>query len=224
MIEPVIDVDGVRLYEGDCRDVLDSLKIPANAGWVIDPPWQLSIALPVGTNKLVFSDGGRIGSAVAQYGPPTWVFTWDCVSSWYTKNRPLRRAKYALWYGAASEYVFDGAHYGGERQNVARVVQNSRGAYLFQQDSRGKHLSDVFTHPITALHKFGPSHEKPLEWIRMLIANCFAGAPLIIDPFCGSGVVLDACRSMGMQAIGIEMDPVAVHAIRSRLSQTVIVA
>ncbi len=219
---PVFDQDGVALYCGDARDVLNSLIIPETAGWVIDPPWDQQILTPMGARKLVFCDGHRQRDAIQFHGAPAWIFTWDCVSSWYVKGKPLRRAKYALWYGPTGEYVFDGAHYGGERSESPRVVQNSRGAYMFQADRRGKHLSDVFQYPITKLHANGHKHEKPVEWMKMLIANCFAACPVVLDPFCGSGATLDACRQIGKPAIGIEIDPALCSQIAQRLAQGVL--
>lgn len=221
---PVIDADGVRLFCGDARQVLPTLDIPENAGWVIDPPWDQQILTPMGARKLVFCDGHRQRDAIQFHGAPAWIFTWDCVSSWYVKGKPLRRAKYALWYGPTGEYVFDGAHYGGERADAPRVVQNSRGAYVFQADTRGKHLSDVFQYPITKLHANGHKHEKPIEWLKMLIANCFSACPVVVDPFCGSGATIDACRQLGKPAIGIEIDPATCDQIAQRLAQGVLVA
>lgn len=223
-MSPELSIDGVLLYQGDARDVIPLLSIPNDAGWIIDPPWDVQIIVPHGARRLVFCDGQRAMDAISFHGAPNWIFTWDCVTSWYTKNRPLRRAKYALWYGPLGEYVFDGAHYGGVRDGGARVVCNTRGSYLFEQDTRGKHLSDVFSHPITSLHKNGHRHEKPVEWMKMLIANCFHNCTLIVDPFAGSGSALDACRQIGKSAIGIEIDPDACKKISERLSQAVIVA
>lgn len=224
--EPFVSVDGVTLYHGDARELLPTLQLPDDAGWIIDPPWDENVLVPHGARRIVFCDGHRQRDAIAFHGPPTWIFTWDCVSSWYTKNRPLRRAKYALWYGIAGEYVADGALHGGDRSHErARVVSNSRGAYLFQADTRGKHLSDVFSAPITALHsRGGHKHEKPLEWVMMLIANCLAPCSVIVDPFAGSGSTLDACRAIGKRCIAIEIDMGACEQIRDRLSQAVLIA
>lgn len=222
---PVIDIDGVQLFCGDSRELLPTLQIPEDAGWIIDPPWDTDVLVRHGSRRIVFCDGHRQRDVIAFHGAPTWIFTWDCVSSWYTKNRPLRRAKYAFWYGVSGEYVMDGSHYGGPRDDdPPRLVTNSRGAYLFQADARGKHLSDVYSHPITKLHADGHKHEKPLEWVRMLIANCLAPCSVVVDPFAGSGVVMEACRSIGKRCVAIEIDRSACDGIVRRLSQSVIVA
>jgi len=217
---PFFSDEYVSIFAGDARDVLPRLTIPPDAGWILDPPWDVDIDVNPGDRKVVFCDGLRQRDVIERYGAPAWIFTWDCVSSWYTKGRPLRRAKYAMWYGELSEYVFDGAHYGGARPAVARSVTNPRGEYMFTADRRGRHMSDVFSSPITALHARGTHrHEKPIEWVSMLIANCLGACSVIVDPFCGSGVSMEACRRLQKMAIGVEIDPAACATISQRLGQ-----
>jgi len=169
-----------------------------------DPPWDMELKKPdLGYRSiLVFSDGRRARQSIEMFGAPTWVFVWDCVSSWYTPNRPLQRHKLAFWYGDVGSYDFDGAHYGdaGEVRNIA----NTRGSYQFVPDPRGKHLSDLFSLAITKLHSESEhSHSKPSDWVRMLIANCSDGA--VYDPFLGSGTALIAAEQTGRKCFGIEI-------------------
>jgi len=217
---PHTKTDTVTLYCGDSATLLH--MAPENSLWIIDPPWEIDVFMPTDVPRIVFCDGGRFGGVIDIHGAPSWVFTWDCVSSWYTKNRPLRRAKYALFYGSMSSYRFDGAHYGGTRSADPRVVRNTRSEYLFTPSAKGRHLSDVFVQPITQLHKNGHKHEKPLDWMRMLIANCIGSCSSVFDPFAGSGASLDAARTLGIPSIGIELDPLCCDSIASRLGQSVI--
>ena len=223
--EPFYEERGVTLYNGDAAEILPAISLPADAGWVIDPPWDASIALAPGVRKIVMCDGWRQQDVFRVHGAPNWIFTWDCISSWYTRGRPLRRAKYAFWYGPLDEYVCDGAMHGGERESAPHLVRNSRGSYLFEPNPRGKHLADVFASPITSLHAGGGHrHEKPGEWIKMLIANCMGRAPLIVDPFAGSGSTVDACRQLGIPVVAIDIDRSCCEHIVSRISQAVISA
>jgi DNA modification methylase len=97
-------------------------------------------------------------------------------------------------------------------------VKNSRGAYEFNPDPRGKHLSDVFSQPITKLHSEGDGsehkHSKPIDWMRMLIANCSEG--VIVDPFAGSGTSIIAGEQLGRPVVACEIDPANVDVIVSR--------
>jgi len=215
MTAPYAEIGAISIYHGDCRDILPLLEIPHNAGWIYDPPWDIEVDIRVGERIIAFCDGFRASDVFIKFGAPTWVFTWDCVSSWYTPNRPLRRAKYAFWYGDIVEYNFSGAFYGSPC-GKSRTVTNTRGTYVFEPDERGKHLSDVYSHPITR-RETGHPHEKPTDWVRLLIGNCMGAAPIIVDPFLGSGSTLRAALQLGIPAIGIEIEEAVCEAAAKTL-------
>jgi hypothetical protein len=176
---------------------------------IYDLDWDSKVVLPEFEWKgiIAYCDGFRAADVIKKFGAPTWIFTWDGYTSWYTPNRPLRRSKYALWFGKIDEYNFNGAHYGdaGDECNVS----NTRGSYRFIPDPRGKHLSDVFSLHLPRLHSDGyHPYEKPLDWVRLLIGNCFPGN--VFDPFLGAGGTLLACDQLGKQCIGIEINPLYV--------------
>jgi hypothetical protein len=187
---------------------------------VFDPPWDADCASSPPCveydSLLAFTDCQRLSDVVSLFGEPAWLFVWDCVSSWYTPNRPLKRGKLAAWFGDVKAYNPDGSHYGDAGQK--REVKNSRGAYEFSPDPRGKHLSDVFSQPITKLHSEGDGsehkHSKPIDWMRMLIANCSEG--VIVDPFAGSGTSIIAGEQLGRPVVACEIDPANVDVIVSR--------
>lgn len=165
-----------------------------------DPPWDMDIPdFSHSKEVIALCDGRRAKDVVNRFGAPDWVFTWDCVSSWYTPNRPLQRAKYAFAY-----FDFKNCTPGAFRlgnPGKSRIVSNTRGEYLYVPDGE-KRLSDVFSYPITS-HKNHP-HQKPVEWIAFLISTCFS-LP-VIDPFCGSGAVAAACDDINVDSIHYEID------------------
>lgn len=196
-----------------CNDS-SMIPIPENCGVFFDPPWDIDYVKPISSSILAFTDCQRQNDVISMLGAPAWIFVWDCVSSWYTPNRPLRRSKLCLWYGDLSRYDFNGSHYGDAGQQ--RKISNTRGDYMFTPDPRGKHLSDVFQMPITKLHSDSEhSHSKPIDWVRMLIANCLA-EPLVFDPYAGSGASMIACEQLNKSCISVEIDPVYVDLIISR--------
>lgn len=206
-------LDSHKVY---CADSTQ-LSPPSADCLIFDPPWDVPAALqkPQGSYKsiLAFTDGRRIGDVVSLFGAPTWLFTWDCVSSWYTPNRPLQRAKHCLWYGDVEKYDPDGSHYGDSGDT--RTVSNTRGSYKFVPDPRGKHLSDVFSHPITKLHSESEhSHSKPVDWMRMLLGNTSTGT--IYDPFLGSGTSLIAAEQLKRSCYGVELNPQYVDLVIRR--------
>jgi len=194
-----------KLICGDCTDaavVAQLGKLPCNLFY--DPSWDGGFQVPEGKweSTLAFCDGFRAGTIIDLLGSPAWVFIWDCVTSWYTPNRPLRRGKLALWYGNLTDYNFNGAHYGEPLE--AHTVRNTRGEYDFVPDQRGKHLSDVFQMGITQIHK-SHKHEKPFDWVRLLVGNCLIGD--VYDPFAGSGTTGIACERLGRKSRMIEIEP-----------------
>jgi DNA modification methylase len=62
-------------------------------------------------------------------------------------------------------------------------------------------------------------HEKPIELLKDLIKDCTFPGGKIIDPFAGSGVTLEACRSLDRRYIGIEKDKKFHEGIEKRLKQ-----
>jgi hypothetical protein len=207
------------LWCGDGRELIVSRS------WgtlVVDPPWD-AIDLngqwaSSAESVIAFTDGQRAADVVTAFGSPAWVFTWDCISSWYTPNRPLRRGKLAFWYGNINSYRMDGAFY-GEHDGGARTVTNSRGSYVHVPDPRGKHLSDVFSLPITKFHSESEHHHaKPVDWVRMLIGNC-GGTGDIGDPFAGSGTSLIAAEQLGLACHAAEIDPAWCDVIVRRWEQ-----
>jgi hypothetical protein len=180
---------------------------------VFDPPWDAGVKMNLRKNTIAFSDGQRVADLTNLFGAPTWVFAWDCVTSWYTPNRPLKRMKVCLWYGEINTYDPEGSHYGNAGEE--RLVTNTRGSYTFKPNPKGKHLSDVFSQAITQLHSDSEhSHGKPIDWVRMLIANCSSGD--IYDPFLGSGTTLIAAEQLGRKCYGMEISPAYCDVIVKR--------
>lgn len=197
-----------RLICGDCTDaavvarVMDGERAQT---LVFDPEWDAMPEAMIGFDSvLAFCDGATMGDVVSRFGAPAWVFAWDCVTSWYTPNRPLRRMKLCAWYGDVTRYQFDGWHYGDAGD--VRTVANTRGEYQFVPDPRGKHLSDLFQQPITVAHSDGlHNHSKPVDWVTLLIANCTVGH--VFDPYSGSGTSMVACHRLERRCFAAEIEP-----------------
>jgi len=189
---------------------LNAGQLPACA--IFDPEWDSVPAVNLPPDKLVFTDGLRCGEAITMHGVPRWIFVWDGVTSWYVAKQPLWRAKFALWYGSAA-FDLDGSHYGTPGDDA--TVTNPRGSYRYKSDPRGKHLADIFQRPLTQEHHDGPSHSKPVDWVRLLVADCMPNG-VIFDPFIGSGTTLIAAEQLGRRCYGMEIAPRYVDVIVKR--------
>ena len=202
------------LFQGDGDSFYREFAPTTQHTLVFDPPWDIATRFDVrnSDNILAFCDGYRAGDIITMLGPPTWIFVWDCVTSWYTPNRPLKRVKLCLWYGSIEDYNCNGYKIESEaRKN--RIVKNSRGSYLFTPQ-HGKYLSDLYQYPITKLHSGSAHrHSKPIEWVTALIGNVLRPGDAVIDPFAGSGSSLIAARTLGVNWIGCDIDPAAINQI-----------
>lgn len=61
-------------------------------------------------------------------------------------------------------------------------------------------------------------NEKPLELCLKLIALCSERGETVLDPFCGSGAIGEACKILDRSYIGWDNDPVWVEKASNRIS------
>lgn len=188
----------VRLGDGVANAANESERCDT---LLFDPPWDMNIGeFPAFRKTLAFCDGFRAGDIVHRFGAPTWVFTWDCVSSWYTPNRPLRRAKYCFAYFNISDCAPRAFRFG--YAGKPRIVSNTRGTYAYVPEGE-KMFSDVYSSPITQ-RKANHSHAKPIEWIAYLMS--VVSASRVYDPFAGSGAGSCAGIDAGIPVKAFEID------------------
>jgi DNA modification methylase len=213
-------IGSATLYCGDAYKI----DVPEHDYIVFDPDWdkinsEWAVNACSEGDVLAFCDGGRFGDVVnAVSRTISWVFTWDCVSSWYVPSRPLRRAKYAILFSDAMRYRNAQPIRPRDASDRTRVVKNTRGEYLFTPDEQGVQLSDVYRRPITEFSATRiASHEKPIEWIRAILLNTTARDCVIYDPFMGGGVFAEVCLEFGMKYIGVEINEVLFDTVVNRL-------
>ncbi|HQA98603.1 MAG TPA: DNA methyltransferase, partial [Clostridia bacterium] len=83
----------------------------------------------------------------------------------------------------------------------------------------GKHLSDIFQMPLPQLHNDGfHPYEKPLDWVRLLIGDCFSGNS-VFDPFLGCGNTALACQQLGKSCVGIDIEPMYIAFLLEQFSK-----
>ena len=192
----------------------DATSINCNSTILVyDPPWDNMI--PVDFDRelvLYFCDPHRASDAISIVGMPDYWFVWDCVSSWYVPNRPLKRAKFCMvrtkrkWNATAALL---------DKPQPAKCVMNTRGIYVSEARS-GTQLSEVYTRPITQMDKLY-GHEKPIEWIRAIIAGFSVQSDTLYDPFAGSGAVAVASMQLGVKSTHVEINESRFNLICNRL-------
>lgn len=216
-----------RLLCGDSTGISNVEKVLCGNDWdvlVFDPPYEIeelyqSAMLPFQENKklLVFWDFKRFaiaGKWPIEFGwTPQYEFIWDCVTSWYTPNRPLARHKACGYFAKDPYFNFDKAiiHDGKERK--AGIVKNTRGECDYKPLDGAVHIRTVESFPNASegdVHK----HGKPVQWITAIFNGI--GGEKYLDLFGGGGTTLCVCESLGKKSYTIELNPESCNAIISR--------
>ena len=197
-MKPTWESNGVRLYLGDCLDVLPTLGAGSVDAVVTDPPYGIGVC-----NR---SDGGGVCSAKSGnkvYGRSTW------------DAQPPPNELFELLLGLAVPTVIWGGNYyplpptrcwliwdkKQRRFSLADAEMawtNLNKATRIFDYSRGEAARENRCHPT----------QKPLP----LMMWCMDKAKvlpdqIVLDPFMGSGTTGVACVQTGRKFIGIEIDP-----------------
>ncbi len=163
MSDPVLDIEGIRLFHGDARELMVGLIMERRrigdpyGTLVVDPPYDQPELIEYIANLrgafgdvLVFTDPRWLGRVVELFGAPVWLFVWDTVNTWNAgANKPLARSKLCLWYSQDPAYNRDGYLYGDPPP-----AKHHPGTRF--EPAAGRRLADVWTESLRWLHH--PAH------------------------------------------------------------------
>lgn len=240
MPEPYYVDDHVVLYLGDMREVLPALGLQADLVCT-DPPYaETSLAWdrwPNGWPSLAAQAASSMwcfGSMRMLLDRRTdfheWKLSQDVIweksnGSGFARDRFRRVHEIAThWYRGDWRDI----HHETPRTAYTGPDKSARG-----RDSRTPHTGAIGAHTYVddgtrlarsvvkagavRFHRRHPT-EKPVELLTPLIQYACPVGGLVLDPFAGSGSTLDAARSVGRRAIGIEADERFCEAAASRLA------
>ncbi len=228
-MSPYFEADGVAIYHGDARDVLEALDVRVDL-LLTDPPYGQGFAgKGDNTRKAnVRADGARQGVRVARQvlalscelmGPDAHAYLfchWESWPDFYDAASAYLAIKNALiWHkdrggmgDTELEYArdYEVALFGcmpGERRPL---LGRRDGAVL-----RG------FA-PVDSKIRLHPT-EKPVSLCRYLISKSAPPGGLVLDPFAGSGPVGVAARELGRRAVLVELEELYCERAARRLEQ-----
>lgn len=191
-----------RIGCGSAEDAafVDAVLAGATPGAaVIDPPWHQRCPAPEAARRaaarFILTDNSWMHEVATTWGVPNLLLIWDCVSTDVRAGRrPLKQAKFCLFYGDPSAYNWRGDTWDRRLPRPARTT--------------GCQLGEIFRMSIGALYRVGQPHQKPIDWIRRLIGCLSQG--VVLDPYLGSGTTLIACEQLGRPCRGMDRDPAQV--------------
>lgn len=243
------DHAGITIYHGRCEDVLGGIE--GAALLLSDPcygttqlEWDVPVDLPTFWS-LAYRACLPTALQVLFSAQP---FTTDLISSnrkrwryeiiWHkvlptgfldANRRPLRAHEniqvFAEKFGG-STYNPQTTPCKPEREHRSAVRGRQAGHY----GEAPTQFNGIVTkrHPVDVLrfsngHGGTSDHEtkKPLDLMMWLVASFSNPGDLVIDPFCGSGTTLEACKRLGRRAIGIDIRESCCETSARRLSQEV---
>ena len=214
-IRPYYEHAGITIYHGDCRDVLPQLP---NVDLVLtDPPYGIGVEYasfhdtPEELAVLIREVFPLLQTAapvvaltpgitnVHAWPKPRWILAWVQLNAqgargfWgFNEWQPIM-----VW--GTDPFLKRGM---GARQDVIKTIANPDGLSRWLREN----------HPCI----------KPLpSWKKIMAGLSPPGTKCIIDPMMGSGTSLHAAKSLGMRAIGIEIEERYCEIAAKRLSQEV---
>ncbi len=123
-------------------------------------------------------------------------WTWRNLGTWWKPGIRMQKGRFS----SSAEYVV----YATNGPNDGDGQTSPQNVYKAAPDDDRDHIA-----------------QKPLEVMRWVLGLTRADA-LVLDPFMGSGSTLAAAKSLGMRAIGIEVDERYCEVAANRLRQEVL--
>ena len=207
----------VRLYQGDCRDIVPALTEEIDLV-LTDPPYG------IGWDTDGRSRGGR-------YFPPIIGDDAPFDPAWLLSRFPrlvlFGANHYADRLPASPSWVVWDKRVGmasNDQADCELAWTNLGGpARMFRQlwNGGGGRRKDNPTARRGEPVSFHPT-QKPLGLMRWLIERHSRPGDLILDPYAGSGTTLRAAKDLGRRAIGIEIEPLYCETAARRLAQEVL--
>jgi site-specific DNA-methyltransferase (adenine-specific) len=244
--EPYFQDEHVALYLGDMQEILPTLDVKADCV-VTDPPygdtslewdrWPTgwpTLAATVTDSMWCFASMRMLLDQAGEF--KAWRMSQDIVwekhnGSGFAADRFKRVHEFAVhWYRGAWKDCYKQPQH-TQDATARQVHRKQRPPHTGQIDESsyvsvdgGPRLMRSVMH-VRSMHgrAIHPT-EKPLAVVDPLIRYACPPGGLVLDPFAGSGSTLDAARSSGRRAIGIEANEAYAEKAACRLSQPLLIA
>lgn len=205
--------DRCTIINADCRDVLDSMKLPAGSIVVTDPPYGISHK----SNGQIFQNADAIAGDES-------LELADAVRAWCERmNLPLAMffSPYRPMDGWRSVLVWDkGGHVGGGGDRATCWKRDFELIGVERNEPlNGQRDSAVLRFRALLPPPSGHFAEKPVGLIKYLIQKMIGPVGVVVDPFAGSGTTLRAAKDLGAPCIGIEIEEKWCQVAARRLEQ-----
>jgi DNA modification methylase len=245
----VYDHDGIKLYQGDCVELMDSIPEESVSLILTDPPYMISkeIKISRGRNKMKFK-GSDIDYNFGEWDKFESLNDYlEFTMQWATMCAKILRkgGMFCSYYDKdkinfLSKFLQDNKfklkrYFADIKSNpvpqARKVGWMSGWEMLGMWQKEGGELTynyelgqqaDYYIRPIvgnsTNETRYHPT-QKPVQLIKLFVNYWTKEGDTVLDPFCGSGTTLIACKELNRNAIGIEQDYRYCEIVKKRLVQ-----
>jgi site-specific DNA-methyltransferase (adenine-specific) len=220
-LQPYYQDDRVKIYHGDCREVLPALDLRPDS-IVADPPFKLSQSYSknVDADNLdavaAIQDLSRMLLGQVEAGTVAAVF-YDNRIMPFGLNA-FQRAGWQYLRMLAFYRRWGNAHqlHGWMSTTDPVLIFASPGA---KPRFYGGWAHDCFIRSSPEAEDAGHNAQKPLGFVRQIVERLTPEGGLVLDPTMGSGTTLVAATQSGRRAIGIEKEERHCETAAERLQQ-----
>lgn len=228
-------IDGVTLYNGDCFDVMESIKsqsvnlvfcdLPYKKTALkwdreiipFEPLWEQLLRIGVPSCNFVFTGSQPFTSAIVQSNPKMFKYEWiwekeQPTSPALAKKQMMRIHENILVFyakqGTYNPQMTDGKPYKGFSSNEKGVGE------VYGTNLKSFHRENFGTRYPKSIQRFAREDRrknlhptrKSLGLMRYIIRTFSNPGDMVLDPTMGSGTTLEACVLEKRLGIGIERD------------------
>ena len=215
-MKPYFNHNGITIYHGDCRDImLGSWMEDENCVVVTDPPFGISHESGWHSSwggSQIAGDGSTAARDCMldlMAGRPAAVF-----GSWKAP-RPAGTRAILIWDKGAAFGMGDLSFPWKNSFEEIYILGDG-----WKSDRRDEGVIRGYFCPFSEAQGRLHPNQKPVSLLSYLILR--HPAPIVIDPFMGSGTSLRAAKDCGRTAIGIEIEEKYCEIAAKRLSQEVL--
>jgi site-specific DNA-methyltransferase (adenine-specific) len=205
--------DRCTIYHGDCTEILPCL---APVDFVItDPPFNADYGfendnMPDNEFFKFTQKWVRKAESKSKYGMTIIVDPKYCLP--FYKSVTIQYHHTYTWFKKNAMRAMQG---GFANKTEVIVYTNRKPARV------AAYPNDVWEIPLVPQDVPHPT-PKPVKLMELIISKFTKIDETVLDPFCGSGATLLACKELGRKAIGIEMEERYCEIAANRLRQNVL--
>lgn len=236
-MKPYYEQDGITIYHGDCREALAAVQGVQHV--ITDPPYSEHTHSKQWIGSALTEDGKkRVSTAHKSLGFDAltdelahdvsrefyrlcqrWILIFsdlEGISPWRESlmQAGLEYVRACIWDKVDSAPQFTGDRPASAAEAIICAHRPGKKAW------NGGGQRNVFRHAVNAIKGAKPHPSTKPEPLMLELVSLFTDAgDTVLDPFCGSGSTLVACKRVGRKAIGIELQEQWCEVAANRLSQ-----